>query len=79
MLPFFLAFSDSKAPYGKNGYYFSENGTFSWRELSVAVVNPFRKRNRLNVIDVASNKDTIAMSQVLWCDVKMVPIIFAGK
>lgn len=71
-----------EAPYGKNGFYFSENGTFSWRDLSLAVVNALRKRNGLDAIDIlpiADEEDMLAMSQVLGCNVGMVPVTFAGK
>ncbi|KIK66786.1 hypothetical protein GYMLUDRAFT_37908 [Collybiopsis luxurians FD-317 M1] len=71
-----------KAPYGKNGFYFSENGTFSWRQLSLAIVNYLRKRNGLDGVDslpAANDEDLIATGQVLGCDVGMVPVSFAGN
>ncbi|KAF5389067.1 hypothetical protein D9757_004992 [Collybiopsis confluens] len=73
---------DLKAPYGKDGFYFSENGTFSWRQLSLALLNALRKRNSLDAVDklpVATEGDLVAMSQVLRCDVGMVPLSFAGN
>ncbi|KAE9398838.1 NAD-P-binding protein [Gymnopus androsaceus JB14] len=71
-----------EAPYGKNGFYFSENGTFGWRALSLAVINALRKRNGLDGIQelpVASEQDMIAMGQVLQCNVGMIPVSIAGN
>ncbi|KAF9073407.1 hypothetical protein BDP27DRAFT_1216127, partial [Rhodocollybia butyracea] len=71
-----------EAPYGKKGFYFSENGTFSWRDLSLAILNALRKRNNLDVVDtlpLASEEDLIAMGKVLECNVGMVPVSLAGN
>jgi hypothetical protein len=71
-----------EAPYGKKGFYFSENGTFSWRDLSLAILNTLRKRNNLDVVDtlpLASEEDLIAIGKVLECNVGMVPVSLAGK
>lgn len=70
------------APYGKNGFYFSENGTFSWRELSLEIVNTLRKQKGLDGIHelpIASEEDLIAMGKVLQCNIGMVPVSIAGK
>ncbi|KAJ3711978.1 hypothetical protein C8R42DRAFT_728293 [Lentinula raphanica] len=71
-----------QAPYGRDGFYFSENGTFSWRSLSLAIVNALRKRNSLETIQelpVATDDDLIAMGKVLGCDAGMVPVSLAGS
>ncbi|KAJ4467210.1 hypothetical protein C8J55DRAFT_233175 [Lentinula edodes] len=71
-----------KAPYGKNGFYFSENGNFSWGSLSLAIVNALRKRNGLGNIhelSVATDGDFVAMAKVLDCNVGMVPVSIAGN
>lgn len=71
-----------KAPYGKNGFYFSENGNFGWRSLSLAIVNALRKRNgleNLHELPVATDQDLVAMANVLNCNVGMVPVSIAGK
>jgi len=71
-----------EAPYGKEGFYFSENGTFSWRDLSLAILNTLRKRNKLDAVDtlpLATEEDMIAMGQVLNCNVGMVPVSLAGN
>jgi len=70
------------APYGKNGFYFSENGTFSWRELSLKIVNALRKQKGLDGIHelpVASEEDLVAMGKVLQCNIGMVPVSIAGN
>ncbi|KAJ3740587.1 NAD-P-binding protein [Lentinula detonsa] len=71
-----------QAPYGKNGIYFSENGTFGWRSLSLAVINALRNRNSIGIIHklpVATDEDLIAMGEVLDCNVGMVPVSLAGN
>ncbi|KAJ4477469.1 NAD-P-binding protein [Lentinula aciculospora] len=71
-----------KAPHGKDGFYFSENGTFSWRSLSLAIVNALRRQIGLDSTHkllVATDEDLNAMATVLGCDVGMVPVSLAGN
>lgn len=69
--------SSPPPPFGKQGFYFAENGRFKWTELSQGIAA------KIGGIDTtivpASEVDLDKMAEVLECERRFVPIAVAGR
>jgi len=75
----------SQIPYGVKGggYYFAENGTFSWADLSIAIAKRLKSKGFVQDITLATPTDDdlefIAKNATLWYPKDFIDVAVAGR